>query len=60
MRIRKCSVCGVYTLKVKCTSCGSETVLAKPAKFSPEDPYGSYRRMMKRETHEVLHKDGCS
>jgi H/ACA ribonucleoprotein complex subunit 3 len=60
MRIRKCSVCGVYTLKLKCSACGSETLLTKPAKFSPEDPYGTYRRMMKREAYEGLHKDGCS
>jgi H/ACA ribonucleoprotein complex subunit 3 len=49
MKIHKCPKCGSYTLKNICPKCGSETFEAKPAKFSPEDHYGKYRRMMKRE-----------
>ncbi len=61
MKIRKCPTCVVYTLKAKCAACGTATTLAKPAKFSPEDPYGTYRRMMKKEMqHEGPHKEDCS
>ena len=43
-QIRKCPKCGIYTMKEICPACGSKTELAKPAKFSPEDKYASYRR----------------
>jgi H/ACA ribonucleoprotein complex subunit 3 len=46
MKLRKCSECGTYTMKEKCTS-GHDTFVPKPAKFSPEDAYGSYRRKAK-------------
>jgi len=48
-RIRKCPSCGRYTLREVCPVCGSETKVAHPARFSPEDPYGEYRRRLKRE-----------
>ncbi|NPA47754.1 MAG: RNA-protein complex protein Nop10 [Thermococci archaeon] len=48
-RIRKCPSCGRYTLKETCPVCGSKTKVAHPARFSPEDPYGEYRRKLKRE-----------
>ena len=40
-----CSKCHVYTLKE--THCNEKTITIKPAKFSPEDKYGSYRRKEK-------------
>ncbi|MGC9443329.1 MAG: RNA-protein complex protein Nop10 [Candidatus Methanospirareceae archaeon] len=46
-KIRRCGVCGEYTLQEICPKCGSGTKRAKPARFSPQDPYGKYRRMMK-------------
>ncbi|MHC1600046.1 MAG: RNA-protein complex protein Nop10 [Candidatus Methanospirareceae archaeon] len=46
-KIRKCEVCGEYTLKEICEKCGSVTKNPKPPRFSPKDPYGKYRRMMK-------------
>jgi len=42
--LRKCSSCGRYTTKDGCPSCGSAAVCPVPAKFSPEDRYGEYRR----------------
>jgi H/ACA ribonucleoprotein complex subunit 3 len=40
----------MYTLRSdKCPYCGGELRAAHPAKFSPEDPYGDYRRKMKLE-----------
>jgi H/ACA ribonucleoprotein complex subunit 3 len=52
MKIRKCANCGAYTLKESCMRCGGATNRIRPAKFSPEDPYGKYRRMMKAETKD--------
>jgi len=49
MKIMKCPSCGTYTLKLSCGKCGAKTAHAQPAKYSPEDKYGKYRRMMKKE-----------
>ncbi len=46
--ILKCTACGSYTLRETC-ACGSKAAVPKPAKFSPEDHYGSYRRQAKQE-----------
>lgn len=43
-RIRCCRNDRTYTLSAVCPVCGSPTVTAHPARFSPEDKYGSYRR----------------
>jgi len=47
--IRKCPKCGAYTLKLVCPNCGEKTLEALPPRFSPEDRYGKYRRMLKKE-----------
>lgn len=52
MKIRKCPKCRKYTLKKVCVNCKTETIVEKPPKFSPEDHYGKYRRMMKKELGE--------
>ena len=44
--ILKCEDCGKYTMKGICV-CGSKGLTPKPAKFSIEDKYGSYRRKAK-------------
>ncbi len=48
-RIKKCPECGRYTLMDTCPVCGAKTKVAHPPRFSPEDPYGAYRRKLKRE-----------
>jgi H/ACA ribonucleoprotein complex subunit 3 len=48
-KILKCQACGHYTLKALCPACGSPAVTSKPARYSPEDPYGRYRRKLNRE-----------
>ncbi|OYT53212.1 MAG: ribosome biogenesis protein [Candidatus Altiarchaeales archaeon ex4484_2] len=48
MHILKCTRCNKYTLKEDCPVCGSKTVNPKPARYSPEDSYGRYRRLMKQ------------
>lgn len=35
-------------MKAACPRCGSAASRVGPAKYSPEDPYGSYRRKLKR------------
>jgi len=49
MKIHKCPGCGTYTLKPECAKCGVKTNPVGPARYSPEDRYGKYRRMMKEE-----------
>ncbi|MBO8182177.1 MAG: RNA-protein complex protein Nop10 [Archaeoglobus sp.] len=48
-RLRKCSECGRYTLKEICPVCGAKTFNPAPPRFSPEDPYGEYRRKLRME-----------
>jgi len=50
-QILKCRQCGTYTMKEKC-ECGSKTTTVKPAKYSPEDKYGKYRRDVQRKELE--------
>jgi len=42
--IKKCALCGKYTLKDQCRRCKTPATVPAPAKFSPEDKYGEYRR----------------
>ncbi len=43
-----CDACQEYTLKTEaCPHCGGKVAPNRPPKFSPEDPYGSYRRRLK-------------
>ena len=58
MKLKKCSSCGKYTLKEQCPDCGTETISPRPAKFSPHDPYGKYRRQLKREALGMGKKNG--
>lgn len=48
--LRKCVKCGEYTLKQdKCPYCGGELRNPHPPKFSIVDPYGKYRRQLKKQ-----------
>ena len=38
----------VYTLDDTCPACGADAVNSAPAPYNPEDPYGDYRRRVKR------------
>ena len=42
----------VYTLGESCPDCGGEAHNSAPAPFSPEDPYGKYRRALKRRNRQ--------
>ncbi|MBI2653778.1 ribosome biogenesis protein [Candidatus Woesearchaeota archaeon] len=48
--IFKCSNCNKYTMKEVC-SCGSNTLSAKPLKYTPDDKFSSYRRRAKLEDY---------
>ncbi|MBI4159310.1 ribosome biogenesis protein [Candidatus Woesearchaeota archaeon] len=43
VEILKCSKCLRYTLKKECGVCSAQTLSTKPAKYSPQDPYGKWR-----------------
>lgn len=45
--IMKCPKCGKYSMQEKCPRCTSITERTGPAKWSPEDLYGKYRREAK-------------
>jgi len=49
LKIFKCENCKNYTLKKTCSKCKEDTNNPKPAKFSPEDKFGKYRRLAKKE-----------
>jgi len=44
--MRRCGRDGAYTLAQRCPACGGPTASAHPPRFSPEDRYGRYRRMV--------------
>jgi len=56
--IRVCSVWRaehdrpVYTLSETCPDCGADAENSAPAPFDPADPYGKYRRSLKRRRRE--------
>lgn len=45
--LKRCTTCGDYTLREACR-CGGRARPNRPAKFSPEDHHGEYRRRLKR------------
>ena len=46
--LKRCLACKEYTLQDACPRCGGSAKPNRPAKFSPEDQYGDYRRKLKR------------
>ncbi len=44
-----CKKCDVFTMKKICGTCQQKTGTTKPAKYSPEDPHGKYRRIFKKQ-----------
>ena len=47
-QILYCRKCNNYTLDKLCKSCKENTVIKKPARYSPQDHYGKYRRELKK------------
>ena len=42
----RCGECARYTLAKECPEGGSATASPLPPRYSPEDRYGKYRRML--------------
>ena len=42
----RCGECARYTLGKECPKCSSATHSPLPPRYSPEDRYGKYRRML--------------
>ncbi|MCI5866782.1 MAG: RNA-protein complex protein Nop10 [Methanosphaera sp.] len=53
-QMRRCKVCNEYTLKDVCPRCDEKTGVIFPARYSPQDKYGKYRRMMKKQQQENM------
>ncbi len=49
LHILKCPKCKEYSLSENCPKCNKKTSSSIPAKYSPEDSYGKYRRKAKEE-----------
>jgi len=49
IKIRRCVQCKRYTMDDICPKCSGRAISPQPARFSPLDPYGKYRRMAKKE-----------
>jgi H/ACA ribonucleoprotein complex subunit 3 len=47
-KMKKCEKCSTYTFKESCPKCGGKTINPVPAKYSPLDAYGKYRRLSKK------------
>jgi len=46
--VLKCPKCKTYTFKDTCPSCSTTTTTPKPARYSPLDKWGKYRRIEKK------------
>jgi H/ACA ribonucleoprotein complex subunit 3 len=53
--LNRCPNCATYSMKGTCPKCGTQTVVAHPAKYSPDDKYARYRNPLayKTETDTV-------
>ncbi|MEM3341202.1 MAG: RNA-protein complex protein Nop10 [Thermoplasmata archaeon] len=49
MKIKKCLKCFKYTLEDRCPDCSSPTAGVGPMRYSPQDRFGRYRLMAKKE-----------
>jgi H/ACA ribonucleoprotein complex subunit 3 len=57
--LKVCRGCGRYTLGTKCPECGGVTRTPHPARFSPSDRYGKYRRMLTDATNPASGNRGA-
>ena len=51
--ILKCQKCSAYSMKENCPLCKNKALSTKPAKFSPVDPYGHYRRKYRKDDLKI-------
>jgi len=48
--LMRCIVCKRYTMGDRCPSCGASAERRAPARYSPQDRFGKYRRRLMRES----------
>ncbi|WP_409200346.1 RNA-protein complex protein Nop10 [Methanobrevibacter sp. DSM 116169] len=53
LKMKKCSACGIYTIQDKCPKCNGDLNVIYPPKFSVQDKYGKYRRILKKQTRNI-------
>lgn len=53
LKMQKCSSCSIYTIQKQCPQCKGDLNVIFPPKFSIEDKYGKYRRILKKENMNV-------
>lgn len=58
--LHRCTGCHEYTLQETCPRCGGKAAPNKPAKFSPEDHYGEYRRRLKQMERDAAGQAGSN
>jgi len=51
-RMKKCKECGEYTLKDTCPECNKKTGVIFPPRYTPQDKYGKYRRILKKQNEK--------
>lgn len=47
--LKRCDACKTYTMRDVCPHCGSPATRRAPARYSPQDRYGEYRRRLMAE-----------
>ena len=47
--IFQCKSCKSFTTLDKCNDCNVLTINPLPPRYSPQDKYGKYRRMLRKE-----------
>lgn len=52
MKMKKCRSCGEYTIQTTCPYCGGDVGEVYPPRYSPEDKYGKYRRLLKKQVKD--------
>jgi H/ACA ribonucleoprotein complex subunit 3 len=51
-KLKRCRDCGSYTLADICVACDVKAGSPHPPRFSPQDKFGKYRRMLKRASRD--------
>ncbi|MEN6329850.1 MAG: RNA-protein complex protein Nop10 [Methanobacteriaceae archaeon] len=53
LKMKRCVSCSEYTIQDHCPHCGGDVRVIYPPKYSPEDKYGKYRRMLKEQVKDL-------
>ncbi|MDI9436786.1 MAG: RNA-protein complex protein Nop10 [Euryarchaeota archaeon] len=56
-KMKRCISCSEYTIQDRCPYCGGNVRVIFPPKYSPEDKYGKYRRILKEQLRSNLNNN---